>query len=285
MQAIKQHNLDWTISAKTSWWNLNLKEWWLYRHLLGRLIRRDFLLNYQQTMLGPAWILLQPILTLFVFVIVFGGILRIETGNTPQVLFFLSGIVLWNFFNESFLAISFVFLHNAEIYTKVYFPRLIIPLAYLISQAIRFVIQFVLLILVWVYFAVMQGASFNITPYLLLVPVVAILIGMLSFSAGIIFSILTGKYRDLGNVVHLGLRLLMFVTPIFYPASYIPDKIRWVADLNPLSSLFEIFRLGILGEGSFTTNGFIYSCVFTFVLFILSAMIFSKQSDKLIDIV
>ena len=285
MKSAKLHNWDWEISGRTSWWNFNFREWWMNRHLLSRLIRREFLLNYQQTMLGPAWILLQPILTLFVFVLVFGKIIGIQTGAVPPVLFYLSGIVLWNFFHESFLGAAFAFTMNARLYSKVYFPRLIIPVANLTSQAIRFLIQFGLLILVWLYYVIFKDYQMNITPYIFLVPVAVVMVGVISFSVGTLFSILTAKYRDLSNVVHLGLRLMMFVTPVFYPSSYFSDNVKWVANLNPLTPLFEFFRFALLGEGVFTTNQLLYSGAFTVIIFFLSNAIFSKQSDKLIDVV
>jgi len=285
MPSAKLNTFDWEISGRTSWWNLNFKEWWVHRHLLGRLIRREFLLNYQQTLLGPAWILLQPILTLFVFVLVFGKIIGINTGETPPVLFYLSGIVLWNFFHESFLGAAFAFTMNAKLYSKVYFPRLIIPVANLTSQAIRFTIQFVLLMLVWLYFRFIEGVPLQLTGWVLFVPVAVLLVGMISFSVGTMFSILTAKYRDLSNVVHLGLRLMMFVTPVFYPSSYFKSTVKWVAEINPLTPLFEFFRFVILGEGIFTGFQLAYSCAFAIIIFFLSAAVFSKQSDKLIDVV
>lgn len=276
---------QWVISARSPWLGINWKEWWMYRHLLGRLVRREFLLNYQQTMLGPVWILLQPILTLAVFVLVFGKVIGINTGGVPPVLFYLAGIVLWNFFNETFLGTAFTFVLNAELYSKVYFPRLIMPLASLAAQVIRLAIQFVLLLIMMLYYQWFRGADIHFSSQLLLVPIIVLEVGLISFSVGIIFSILTAKYRDLSNVVHLGLRLMMFVTPIFYPVSYIPQKIRWLADLNPLSPLFEWFRYVTLGEGTFTPQGILYSTVFSVLISIAGLAIFTRQGDKLIDVV
>jgi lipopolysaccharide transport system permease protein len=285
MTSGNQTQWNWEISSKTSWWEVNWKEWWVYRHLLGRLVRREFLLNYQQTILGPVWVLLQPVLTLGVFLLVFGKIIGVNTGGVPPVLFFLAGIVLWNFFNESFLGTAFVFVLNAELYRKVYFPRLILPAAALISHAIRFFIQFLLFLLVWAYMAFFRDVDIPLTPRILLVPLIVLLVGMVSFGVGIIFSILTAHYRDFNNVVHLGLRLLMFVTPTFFPASYIPQKVRWIAELNPLLSLFEAFRYAVLGEGSFTRGQLLYSILFAVIIFTYSIVTYNRQSSKLVDVV
>jgi lipopolysaccharide transport system permease protein len=276
---------DWEISARRSWWNINLKEWWFYRHLLGRLVRREFLLNYQQTVLGPLWILLQPVLTLIVYVLVFGRIIGIPTGGAPPVLFYLSGIILWNFFSETFINTAFTFNQNAQLFSKVYFPRLIIPLSAMASHGLRFVVQAILLLVLWLYYRFYVGVPLQTGIAILSIPLVLLLTGVIAFSAGIIFSVFTARYRDLMNVVHLGVRLLMFITPVVYPAAVIPEKAGWIAAWNPLMAPFECFRWSVLGEGNFTAWQSGYSIVFALILFFAALSLFSRQGDKLMDVV
>jgi lipopolysaccharide transport system permease protein len=287
MLKTKSTKWDWEISSKSSWWDIDIKEWWIYRHLLARLVRRDFLLNYQQTVLGPAWIVLQPILTLIIYVLVFGKIIGVPIGNTDPVLFYLSGIILWNFFNETFLGTAFTFTQNAYLFSKVYFPRLTIPLSSLASNLLRFFIQLLLLLIVMTYYYFFKHIPVQLNYWTLALPIVLLLTGLTGFASGIIFSILTAKYRDLVNVVHLGIRLLMFVTPVLYPYSVISKKMnfKWIVNLNPLSSLFEVFRYGLLGTGQFSYGQLGYSLTFTVLIFIASLSIFGRQGDKLMDVV
>lgn len=283
MQPNKQW--DWEINAQNSWWNINIKEWWIYRHLLARFVRRDFLLHYHQTVLGPLWMLFQPVATLVIYVVVFGKIIGVSTGGLPPVLFYLSGIILWGFFSETFNGTAFTFTHNSYLFSKVYFPRLIIPLSVLTSQMLRFLVQFLFLILVILYYYFVRHIPVSISFYLVFLPIIVLGVGLVSFSIGIIFSVITAKYRDLGNIVHLGVRLLMFVTPVIYPLSAIPANLRWIATLNPLLPFFEAFRFVLLGQGTFTISQLAYSALFTTVVFFAALSIFSRQSDKIIDVV
>jgi lipopolysaccharide transport system permease protein len=276
---------DWEIQAKTSWLGASLDELWSYRHLLQGLVRRDFLLHYQQTILGPFWALFQPVMTLVTYVVVFDKLVGIPTGNVPPVLFYLSGIVLWNFFSESFTGTSATFRDNASIFSKVYFPRLIMPLAQLSSVFLRFLLQMVLLLLMIGYYYVFENTPLFLSTGFLAVPLVILLVGLISLSLGLLFSVVTAKYRDLSNLVGLGIRLLMFLTPIIYPINHIPEGVRWIVQLNPLTPLFELFKLLLLGEGTVSIYQIIYSAVFAVVLFIGSMLVFNKQGDKLIDVV
>src|SRR5918993_582666 len=208
----------WKIEAKSSYLNLNLHELLSYRHLLFRLVRKEFLVNYQQTLLGPVWILFQPLLTMLTYVFVFNKVIGVSVGGKlPPVLFYFSGIVLWNFFKVSF------------------------------------------------------------TPYLLAVPFVVVVVGMISLSLGLMFSVLTAKYRDLGNFVDISVRILLFITPVIYPLSAVKENIRWVVQLNPLAPLFELFRLGVLGEGIVSPWGLLNSCCFMIVTLLLAIMLFNKM--------
>lgn len=276
---------DWEIQSKTTWMGSRVEELWAYRHLLVGLVRRDFLLNYQQTVLGPFWILFQPIMTLVTYVIVFDKLVGIPTGTVPPVLFYLSGIVLWNLFSDGFNGTSATFRENAHIFSKVYFPRLIMPLSQLSTHFMRFLFQMILLLLVIAYYLMFEDVSIQLTPWLVTFPFVIILTNIFALSLGLLFSVLTAKYRDLTNLVGLGIRLLMFLTPVIYSVDYIPEKVRWIVLMNPLTPLFELFRLSLLGEGTVTLPQLIYSLLFIFFFFIGSMLIFNKQGDKLIDVV
>ena len=281
----QERNWDWEISSKPKW-NWNLRPLFAYRHLLGNLVRREFLLNYQQTVLGPAWILFQPLLTLVIYVLVFGKLLSISTGsNLPPVLFYFSGIILWNFFNDSFAGTANVFRDNIHIFTKVYFPRIIMPLSLITTQFFRLFIQLLLLILLTLYYVLFKGFRIEISASLLLVPVAILFTGAISFSMGLIFSVLTAKYRDMANLVFIIIRLLMFVTPVFYSVSSVSEKLRWVINLNPLTSLFELFRIGLFGAGIASASQFLYSVLFTILSLSAALYLFHKQGSKLIDVV
>lgn len=276
---------DWEIQSKTTWMGSRVEELWAYRHLLVGLVRRDFLLNYQQTVLGPFWILFQPIMTLVTYVIVFDKLVGIPTGTVPPVLFYLSGIVLWNLFSDGFNGTSATFRDNAHIFSKVYFPRLIMPLSQLSTHFLRFLFQMILLLLVIAYYFLFEEVSIQVTPWLITFPFVIILTNVFALSLGLLFSVVTAKYRDLTNLVGLGIRLLMFLTPVIYSVDYIPEKVRWIVLINPLTPLFELFRLSLLGEGTVTLPQLTYSLLFIFFFFIGSMLIFNKQGDKLIDVV
>ncbi|CAN5805456.1 ABC transporter permease [soil metagenome] len=276
---------DWEIGAKTKWWGLSLKEFWSFRHLLTGLVRREFLLNYQQTVLGPVWILVQPILTLFTFILVFGKIVGISTGGIPPALFYLSGIVLWNLFSDSLFGSSNTFRENAHIFSKVYFPRLIMPLSMLTTHFLRFLMQLVLLFLMIAYYWIFEQLPVSVGWHSLLLPLPIALVALIGLSVGLFFSVTTAKYRDLGNLVPLWVRLMMFLTPVIYPLAIVSENIRWIVLWNPLTPLFELFRFALLGEGTFTALQLLYSGLGGVALFLVGLMIFNKQGDKLIDVI
>ena len=281
----QENKWDWEISSRPRW-NLDFRQLLSYRHLLGNLVRREFLLNYQQTVLGPLWILFQPILTLIVYVLVFGKLIGINIGsNLPPVLFYFSGIVLWNFFNDAFTGTSNIFRDNIHIFSKVYFPRIIMPLSVVITHFLRLCIQLLLLLLMIIYYVVFTNFRINVSLFILAIPVVILFTGMISFSMGLIFSVLTAKYRDIANLVFVGIRLLMFVTPVIYPLSAVPETLRWIVSLNPLTPLFELFRLGLFGIGIVSFPQLIYSTLFTILSLSAALYLFNKQGSKLIDVV
>lgn len=276
---------NWEINSKTSYWGADFKELWGYRHLVSSLVRREFLLNYKQTVLGPVWILFQPIMTLVTYVLVFGKIVGISTGSIPPVLFYFSGIVLWNFFNDSFAGTANTFKENSHIFSKVYFPRIIMPLSVISTHFMRFLIQLALFFLLILYYWLFLDTPLFLSPWLFVIPLVILIIGAIGLAMGLFFSVLTAKYRDLINLVSLGLRLFMFVTPVIFPVSAVPENVRWMVQINPLTPLFEFFRLILLGEGTVTAGGMLYSLAFAVVTLLGSLLLFNKQGDKLIDIV
>lgn len=276
---------DWTISAKTKYWNEGVKTLWSYRHFVASLVRKNFLLNYQQTILGPAWILFQPLVTLIIYVTVFGRLVGVSTGNVPQVLFYFSGIVLWNLFSETFSDVSATFRSNAHIFSKVYFPRLIVPLSDVITNFLRFSIQFCFLIIIIGFYIIVKKTSLNISIWFLCFPLAIIGVSFLAVGLGLIFSVFTAKYRDMINFVSLFIRSLMFLTPVIYPLSNLSDSLRWIVMINPLTPFFELFKLSLLGEGTVNPYQLLYSIVFMVLLVFSALLLFNKQGDKLIDVI
>lgn len=276
---------EWEISNQSSYWGTHFTEIWAYRHLLSSLVRRDFLVNYQQTILGPAWMLLQPVLTLVTYALIFGRLVGLSTGSLPPLLFYFSGIILWNFFNDSFGGTNNIFRDNAQVFSKVYFPRLVVPIAIMCTRFIRFGISLFLLLLMIGYYMAFKDFSPNFSSWLLALPVVVLAVGAMSLGLGLAFSVITAKYRDISGFVSLGTRLLMFATPVIYPVLSLPEDVRWIVHLNPLTPLFELFRLSLLGEGVVSYDMLFYSLAFSFLVLVVSLLLFNKKGDSLIDIV
>ncbi|CAN5622636.1 ABC transporter permease [soil metagenome] len=274
---------DWEIKSETSWSGVSFKELFSFKDLLFRLVRKDFLASFQQTLLGPVWVVFQPLLTAFTYIFVFRNLMKFSTEGFPALLFYLTGITLWNLFSELFLNISTTFTSNVGVFSKVYFPRLIAPLASLLLYLLRFGIQFVFLLIVYIYFCFTSNVDFNLFRVLLIIPVVLITAGI-GFGCGLIFSILSTKYKDLLGVLQLVTRLLMFVCPIFYSLSMVKPEIKWVVNLNPLSSQFEMFRFAFLGSGQLAAVPFLYSFVCMIALVGGGIMLFNKMGDKLMDV-
>lgn len=276
---------DWEISSKTSYWSESFSKLWSYRHFIASLIRREFLLNYQQTILGPLWILFQPIVTLITYVLIFGRMVQLSTGNLPPVLFFYAGIILWSLFSEVFGGTSNTFRDHSHIFSKVYFPRIIIPFAVLCNHLLRFSIQFGFLLLIVAYYSLRGELKNPLSYWTFAFPIAIFGTAIIAFSLGLIFSVITAKYRDIVNLVNLGIRLLMFVTPVIYSLSTIDQEVLWIVKLNPLTPLFELFKLSLLGEGMFYSHQFAYSFTLITIVTILAVIVFNKQGDKLIDVV
>ncbi|CAN5267659.1 ABC transporter permease [soil metagenome] len=280
------YNEDWTLVIKptTGWLDINLMDLYHYRDLLLMLIKRDFVAVYQQTILGPLWYFIQPILTTLTFTIVFGNIANISTDGLPQLLFYMSGIIGWNYFSECLNATSSTFSANASIFGKVYFPRLIVPISIVVSNLIKFTIQFVLFLLFMAYF-LSQDAPINPNIAILLTPFLLLLMAGLGLGFGIIISSLTTKYRDLKFLVTFGVQLLMYATPVIYPLSELPEKYRIYVEANPMTPVIETFRYAFLGAGSYDIMHLGYSFLFMMVVLFIALMIFNKVEKSFMDTV
>ena len=277
---------DWTLVIKPEkgLLDIDLKGIWRYRDLWYMYVRRDIVTVYKQTILGPLWFFIQPIFTTVMYMFVFGGLAGISTDGVPQPLFYLSGIMLWNYFSECFNGASNTFSANAGIFGKVYFPRLVVPLASLTSNLVKMLIQLLLFAAVYVYYVVI-GGPVSINAAALLFPVLVLMLALHALSWGLVVSSLTSKYRDLRYLVGFGLQLFMYATPIIYPLSAAGDKFRWALELNPLTPIFEAFKYGFLGAGSLSWNGLIYSAVFMAVMLFFSVIIFNRVERTFMDTV
>lgn len=276
---------EWEIGPKTRFSFSQLKAVFDYRHLLSAMVKKEFILNYRQTILGPVWLLFQPVLTLIVYVFVFGKLMGVSTSvSIPPVLFYFSGIVLWNFFSDSFASISNTFRDHIYLYSKVYFPRLILPLSILSTNFLRFIIQLALLLILLVYYVMFQQYTVKIGPQLLYLPLAFLGIALISLGIGLVAALLTAKYRDIANLIGIMLRLLMFVTPVLYSLATVNNQFKWIILINPLTPLFELFRYSLFGEGTIGPNHLIYSFCFSVLIISVSLFLFTTRSSKLIDV-
>ncbi|MDF9798366.1 lipopolysaccharide transport system permease protein [Catalinimonas alkaloidigena] len=280
----KEEQWDTVIKPKASLLDFQLGEVWRYRDLLSMFVRRDVVTVYKQTVLGPIWYIVQPIMMTAIYVLVFGRIAKISTDGLPQILFYLSGIVLWNYFSETFTLTSKTFKENESIFGKVYFPRIIMPISKIVSGLIKFGIQFGFFLIVYLYF-IIQGYDIMPTAYLVYLPALILLMAGLSLGCGIIFTSLTSKYRDLNFLIQFGVQLLMYATPVIYPVSTIPEKYKFLITANPMTPIIEGFRYALLGAGSFNLAQLGYSLIFTLVLLIAGIIIFNKTEKTFMDTV
>ena len=279
-----ENKWDIEIKPKKKLLDVDIKGLWRYRDLYWMYVKRDIVTVYKQTILGPLWFLIQPILTTIMFMFVFGGLAGISTDGMPQPLFYMSGILLWNYFNSAFLASSNVFTVNASVFGKVYFPRLVVPLSGITSNLIKFGIQLLLFVSMYLFYW-FQGAPLQVNWTLVLFPFLIFLIAFHAMSWGLIISALTTKYRDLTQLVTFGIQLFMYATPVIYPLSAAPEKYRDLISLNPLTPIFEAFKYGCMGCGSLDWGGLLYSTVFMCITLFLSVIIFSRVERNFMDTV
>ena len=275
---------DLTIEPQTSLFELNLKDVWRYRDLLWMFVKRDFVSFYKQTILGPLWFFIQPLFTTIIYTFIFGGLANLSTDGLPQPLFYMAGITAWNYFADCITKTSTVFKDNANIFGKVYFPRLIMPLSIVASNLVRFGVQMLLLFMMMGYYAA-HDAGFTITPAILLFPVLVLLMALLGLGLGLIITALTTKYRDLAFLVTFGIQLLMYTTTVIYPLSSAPEKYKTLISLNPMTGIIEAFRYAFLGQGQISMNTLGYSTFFTIIVMVLGILIFNKTEKTFVDTV
>jgi len=277
----------WTeiISPKRSLLDINLKELWRYRDLIMLFVRRDFVSQYKQTILGPIWLFIQPLFTTLTFFFVFNQIAKIPTDNIDPILFYLSGITLWNYFSDCFNKTSNTFVANAGIFGKVYFPRLATPISIVFSNLIKLGIQVLLFLAIMGYQIIFKGAEVNINLHILILPFLIILMAVMGLGLGIIFSALTTKYRDLSFLLAFGIQLLMYATPIIYPLSYTGGKLHTIISMNPLTPIMESFRFAFFSIGSFDWSGLAYTSIFSFGVLFIGIIIFNQVEKSFMDTV
>lgn len=277
---------SWTtvIKPKNRLLQVDLGEIWQYRDLFTLFVKRDIITQYKQTILGPSWFFIQPALTTIMYMVVFGGIAGISTDGLPQPLFYLAGIVCWQYFADCLNKTSSTFTANQSIFGKVYFPRLIMPLSTITSNLVRMGIQFLLFIAVYIYFIMMKV---NVVPniYILLIPVLILMLAGLALGFGIIISSMTTKYRDLTILFTFVVQLWMYATPVIYPLSTMSSKMQKIMSLNPVTSIVETFKYGTLGVGTFSWASLGYSFVFMLVLLAVGIVVFNKVQRSFMDTV
>ena len=284
-EVVNENNWSEVISPKKGIFDVRLYEIWKYRDLIALFVRRDFVSIYKQTILGPLWIFIQPLFTTITFVFIFSRIAKLSTSGIPPVLFYLSGITMWTYFADSFSKTSNIFVNNANIFGKVYFPRLTTPISIILSNLIKFGIQISLFLLIYIYYIFTGKIDFQINVYIFLVPVLVLLMAILGLGSGIIFSSLTTKYRDLGFLLTFGIQLLMYATPVIYPLNSIEGKFRKYLELNPLSSIIENFRYAMFSQGQPDLGGLVYCAIFSIIVLFLGIIIFNQVEKSFMDTV
>lgn len=281
---MQQENWTTLIKPKTGWFDINLKELIQYKDLIAMFVKRDFKTLYKQTILGPLWIIINPLLTTIMFTIVFGNIANISTDGMPQIVFYMLGTTIWSYFSTCITQTSSTFTGNASIFGKVYFPRLVTPIATVMSGMINFAVQFAMFLCFAIYF-IMKGSPIQPNLCILITPLLLVQLAALALGFGIIISSLTTKYRDLAVLVTFGVQLWMYATPIVYPASQISGNIKTLMMLNPVSPIVESFRYAFLGSGSIPWNYLGISIVTTFVVLFIGVILFSRVEKTFMDTV
>ena len=275
---------DMEITPARSLLSLNLREVWFYRDLLRLFVRRDFVAQYKQTILGPVWYFIQPVFTTVIFTFIFGKMAGISTDGIPPMLFYLAGITNWNYFADCLNKTSSTFRDNQGLFGKVYFPRLVVPLSIVVSNLVKYGIQLLLLLGFLVYFIGM-GAEVRPNSALLLFPFLLLLLSGMGLGFGLLITSMTTKYRDLVYLLQFGVQLLMYATPVIYPLSSIPEQYRWIIVLNPMTPIIETFRYGLLGQGTFEWIYLGYSTLFTLLVLLFGTLVFNRTEKNFMDTV
>ena len=280
----KNQKWDLIIEPRRSLFDLRLGELWLYKDLMMTFVRRDFVAVYKQTILGPLWYLIQPVLTTLMYTVIFGQIANLSTDGQPKFLFYMSGTVIWTYFAACLNKTSYTFIQNYSLFGKVYFPRLVAPVSILISNLITFSIQLGLFVL---FMLIFMWNDYNVQPniWLLLLPLLILILAGLGLGFGIIISSFTTKYRDLRFLVTFGVQLMMYATPVIYPVSLIPDHLRPFILANPVTPIVETFRYAFLGAGSLDLEQLLYSFVFMLGIVTFGIVVFNRIEQTFIDTV
>ena len=290
MEEYNKENDSWLfeISSKRSLFDLNFKELWHYKDLIFLFVKRDVVTFYKQTILGPIWFIIQPLITSFIQFIIFSKIAGIKSDGVPYFVFVLAGNVLWLYFSECFRATSEVFRANQNLFGKVYFPRLIMPLSIVFSNLIKFGIQFVFFLFVLTYY-ILKGYNIHPNIYVIFLPILLLIMMLFSLCLGMIITSLTTKYRDLTFVISFGISLYMYITPIVYPTSLVleklPKSMHYLVYLNPLTSIFDFFKYAFLGSGHIDLFGILYSSLFSIIIFFAGIFVFNKTEKNFIDVI
>jgi lipopolysaccharide transport system permease protein len=279
-------NNQWTtiIRPRSRWLDVNFAELWQYRDLIRLFVRRDFVAQYKQTILGPLWFFVQPLLTTLVFTVVFGRIAGIPTDGIPDFLFYMSGTVCWQYFSTSLILNSDTFVSNAGVFGKVYFPRLAVPLSIAISGVFKFLIQFGLFLIFLLYFF-LKGSAVGLSIWAIALPFLVVQMGLLGVGCGILVSSLTTKYQDLRHIVAFGVQLWMYATPVVYPLSVVPERLRDLFALNPMMAVVEGFRLGFVGVSAINVRYVAISWVVTLTILLIGLIRFSSVEKTFMDTV
>lgn len=281
-QTHEVENWDILIKPQTSLLEVNLKEIWRYRDLLMMFVKRDIVTFYKQTILGPLWFFIQPLFTTLMFMVVFGGLAGISTNGLPKGLFYLAGILCWNYFSDCLNRTSTTFKENQEIFGKVYFPRIVVPLSIVVANLVRFGIQFLLFIAFYVYYLT-RGTNIHPNIGVLYFPLLIVIIAGLSLGFGMIITAMTTKYKDLTFLVQFGVQLWMYATPIIYPLSAAPEKYRWLVVANPMTAVVETFKYGFLNQRPFEIYYLFYSFIFMIVILFIGTLVFNKVEKGFMD--
>ncbi|WP_431158323.1 ABC transporter permease [Winogradskyella poriferorum] len=278
-----------TISSKRNLFNLNFKEIWRYRDLLTLFVKRDVITVYKQTILGPLWYIIQPLITSIIFTLIFNNLASIPTGNrVPPFLFNLAGITAWNYFKACLTGTSDTFIKNQNIFGKVYFPRAIMPMSIVISNLLKFGIQLFVFIVFYLYFIFVNSSTIRPNSGLVFLPFLILIMALLGLGFGMVISSLTTKYRDLSFLVQFGVQLLMYGSAVMYPLSYFEEKLpqySWLVEYNPIAIVIETFRYVVLDIDSFYVYKLIYAIVFSILIFIIGLVVFNRTEKSFIDTV
>jgi lipopolysaccharide transport system permease protein len=280
----KNTGWQWEISANRPWFRFNLREIIQYKDLIFRFVRRDIIATYQQTILGPVWVFLQPLFTTFVYFFIFTRVAKIPTDGIPPLLFYLPGTIIWTYYADCFTTTMNTFQYNAYIFNKVYFPRLIVPLSSVLFHSFRISIQLLLFLGVCLIYT-LKGAPMHFSWQILLVPFMIFITACFALGCGLIISVLTAKYRDLDNITQFMLRLFMFAAPVIYPASLIPQKYKFFFWLNPLTPVIEIFRSSFFKPHPLPLSYLFLSLLTTFFVLMTGIILFNKREIQIMDVI